>query len=79
MNEVTEQELEDIEALFVQTAASTTSDGDKLTPPNAVLSFAEPSDRAPVDAVVVIQDPHIDGDKLSYSITALPSSSTNVA
>ena len=30
----------DIEAFVVQTAASTTSDGDKLTPPNAVLSFA---------------------------------------
>ena len=112
MNEVTEQELEDMEALFVQTAAGMTSDGDTLTlqglspstlyfadrperevghisthrfvanwaegdnsfeidPPNAVLSFAEPGDRAPVDAVVVIQDPQLDGDNLSYSIKVL--------
>ena len=87
MSDVTEKQLEDIEALFVQTAASMTSDGEVLTlkglspstlyfadrpqrevghmssrqfvanwgegdnsfaanPPNAVLSFAEPGDRA---------------------------------
>ena len=107
MSEVTEQQLEDMEALFVQTGAAMTSDGDTLTlkglspstlyfadrpqrevghmssrqfvanwgegdnsfaqnPPNAVLSFAEPGDRLPEDAVVVIQDPHLDGDALSY-------------
>jgi hypothetical protein len=112
MSEVTERQLEDIEALFVQTAASMTSGrgtitlqglspstlyfadrpqrevghmlsrqfvvnwaaGDNSfadTPPNAVLSFAEPGDRPPEDAVVVIQDPHLDGDTLTYSIKVL--------
>ena len=40
-------------------------------PPNAVLSFAEPGDGLPVDAVVVIQDPHLDEDVLTYSIKVL--------
>ncbi len=112
MTNVTEQELEDMEALFVQTAASMTSDGRTIkleglspstlffsdrpkrevghmstrqfvdvwgdgdnsfaqNPPNAVLSFVEPGDRLPEDAVVVIQDPHLDGDVLSYSIELL--------
>ena len=112
MSEVTEQQLEDMEALFVQTAASMTSDRGTITlqgvspstlyfadrpqrevghmssvqfvanwpagdnsfadnPPNAVLSFAEPGDRPPQDAVVVIQDPHLDGDTLTYSIKLL--------
>ena len=30
-----------------------------------------PGDRLPEDAVVVIQDPHLDGDALTYSITLL--------
>jgi hypothetical protein len=112
MSEVTEQQLEDMEALFVQTAASMTSGRGTITlqglspstlyfadrpqrevghmssahfaanwpagdnsfadnPPNAVLSFAEPGDRRPEDAVVVIEDPHLDGDTLTYSIRLL--------
>jgi hypothetical protein len=112
MTEVTEQQLEDMEALFVQTAARMTSDGTNIVleglspstlyfadrpqrevghmstsqfvelweegdnsfaenPPNAVLSFAEPGDRLPEDAVVVIQSPSLDGDVLSYNITVL--------
>ena len=112
MGEITEEQLEDIEALFVQTAGSMTSDGGSVTlhglspstlyfadrpqrevghmstrlfvelwgegenrladdPPNAVLSFAEPGDRTPEDAVVVIQDPNLDGDTLSYSVKVL--------
>jgi hypothetical protein len=112
MSQVTEQQLEDMEALFVQTAASMTSDGPSITlqglspstlyfsdrperqvghmstrqfvevwglgdnsfaqnPPNAVLSFAEPDDRLPEDVVVVIRDPQLDGDVLSYSIELL--------
>jgi hypothetical protein len=112
MSEVTEKQLEDMEALFVQTAANMTSDGGHITlrglspstlyfsdrpqrevghmssrqfvdvwgdgensfalnPPNAVLSFAEPGDRQPEDAVVVIQEPHLDGDVLSYNIKVL--------
>jgi len=115
MSEITEQQLEDMEALFVQTAASMSSDGATITlqglspstlyfadrpqrevghmtsrqfvanwgegdnsfqenPPNAVLSFAEPGDRLPEDAVVVIQDPHLDGDALSYTIRVLDGS-----
>jgi hypothetical protein len=112
MTEVTERQLEDMEALFVQTAASMTSDRGAITlhglspstlyfadrpqrdvghmmsrqfvanwkegdnsfaenPPNAVLSFAEPGDRLPEDAVVVIQDPRMDGDALTYNIKLL--------
>jgi hypothetical protein len=112
MSEVTEQQLEDMEALFVQTAASMTSDRGTITlhgvspstlyfadrpqrevghmlsrlfvanwaagdnsfadnPPNAVLSFAEPGDSLPEDTVVVIQDPHLDADALTYSIKLL--------
>ena len=112
MSEITEQLLEDIEALFVQSASSMTSDGVTITlhglspstlyfadrpqrevghmnsrrfvelwgegdnsfstdPPNAVLSFAEPDDRPPNDAVVVLQDPLMDGDQLSYSVKVL--------
>jgi hypothetical protein len=112
MTEVTERQLEDMEALFVQTAASMTSDRGTITlhglspstlyfadrpqrdvghlmsrqfvanwkegdnsfaenPPNAVLSFAEPGDRLPEDAVVVIQDPRMDGDALTYNIKLL--------
>jgi hypothetical protein len=112
MTEVTERQLEDMEALFVQTAASMTSNPGAITlhglspstlyfadrpqrdvghmmsrqfvanwkegdnsfaenPPNAVLSFAEPGDRLPEDAVVVIQDPRMDGDALTYNIKLL--------
>jgi hypothetical protein len=115
MSEVTEEQLEDMEALFVQTAASMTSGGGRITleglspstlyfadrpkrevghmptrqfvdvwgegdnsfaanPPNAVLSFAEPGDRLPEDAVVVIQDPQLNGDVLSYRIELLDGS-----
>ena len=112
MGEITEERLEDIEALFVQTAASMISEGDRLVlhgmspstlyfadrpqremghmstrsfvefwgegensfagdPPNAVLSFAEPGDRPPEDVVVVLQEPRLDGDQLSYEIKTL--------
>ncbi len=112
---VSEQQLEDMEALFVQTAARMTSGGGRITleglspstlyfsdrpkrevghmpsrqfvevwgqgdnsfaanPPNAVLSFAEPGDRLPEDAVVVIDDPQLDGDVLSYGIKLLDGS-----
>jgi len=39
--------------------------------PNAVLSFEEPGDRPPADAVVEIQDPRLGGDALTYSIKVL--------
>jgi hypothetical protein len=40
-------------------------------PPNAVLSFLEPGDEAPDDAVVVIQHPRLENGGLSYSIETL--------
>ncbi len=40
-------------------------------PPNAVLGFLEPGDQVPEDAVVVIQQPHLENGQLSYSIEAL--------
>src|SRR5262249_55450041 len=40
-------------------------------PPNAVLSFLEPGDEVPEDAVVVIQQPRLQDGQLSYSIQAL--------
>ena len=40
-------------------------------PPNAVLSFLESGDEAPEDAVVVLQQPHLENGELSYSIQTL--------
>ena len=40
-------------------------------PPNAVLAFLESGDQVPEDAVVVIQQPHLQDGQLSYSIQAL--------
>jgi hypothetical protein len=112
MSEVTEKQLEDIEALFVQTAGSLSSEGNVITlhalspstiyfadrpqrevghmstrrfvdlwdegdnsfevdPPNAVLSFAEPQDRAPEEVVITIRDPIMDGDSLRYEVSVL--------
>jgi hypothetical protein len=112
MSEVTDQQLEDMEALFVQTAASMTSGGGSLTlhglspstlyfadrpqretghmssgqfvanwaegynsfadnPPTPSCRSRSRADRPPEDAVVVIQDPHLDGDALTYSIKVL--------
>ena len=40
-------------------------------PPNAVLAYLEPSGEAPKDAVVVLQQPHLENGELSYSIETL--------
>jgi hypothetical protein len=40
-------------------------------PPNAVLSFLEPGDDAPTDAVIVIKDPTLSDGQLSYSVDLL--------
>ena len=40
-------------------------------PPNAVLSFLEPGDQAPEDAIVVIEQPRLENGHLSYSIETL--------
>jgi hypothetical protein len=113
MGDVTEQQLEDIEALFVQTAERLTSEGGKsitlhglspstiyfadrpqrevghmstkrfvdlwsvgdnsfeTDPPNAVLSFAEPQDRAPEEVVVTIRQPKLQGDALTFEVDVL--------
>ena len=40
-------------------------------PPNAVLSFLQPGDETPEDAVVVIREPRASDGELSYSIEVL--------
>ena len=115
MTDDIEQTLEDIEALFAQTAREMTTDGDKVTfhglspatlyfsdrpqrvvghfttkqfieewgegensfaadPPNAVISFVEKGDATPEDAIVVLKDPQLDGDKLTYTVDMLEGS-----
>ncbi len=112
MTEITEAELGDIEALFVQTSSGFESTEGRITlqgvspstlyfsdrpkrevghisskhfvdiwsdgensfeidPPNAVISFLAAADSAPEDAVVVITDPRLEGDSLSYAIDLL--------
>ena len=41
-----------------------------IDPPNAVLSFLD-GDDAPEDVVVVLRDPKIDGDELTYTVDVL--------
>ena len=36
-------------------------------PPNAVISFVETGDETPEDAIVVLKDPQIEGDSLTYT------------
>jgi hypothetical protein len=53
------------------------SDGDDsfaADPPNAVLAWGEPGEEAPEEAVVVISDPVVSDDGLSYQITPLQGS-----
>jgi hypothetical protein len=113
MSEITEQQLADIEALFVQNAGSAMSDGTTLTlkgmgastiyfsdrpkrevghmtsarfveywdegensfqsdPPNAVLSYTDGHPGVPLeDAVITINDPHLEGDTLTYTYTLM--------
>ena len=107
-----EQELDEIEAMFVQTAAEASAEGSMLTlhdvgaatlyfsdrpkravghvtsemfvdmwgdgensfkedPPNAVLAFLEPGDDLPEDVVIEIQNPRIDGSRLTYDFKML--------
>jgi hypothetical protein len=40
-------------------------------PPNAVLSFVDSRAEAPAEVVVVITDPVLDGQQLSYSVASL--------
>jgi hypothetical protein len=115
MSDDIEKTLEEIEALFAQTARELTTDGDQVTlhgaspatlyfsdrpqrvvghlttkqfvdewgkgensfaedPPNAVISFVEKGDQTPEDAIVVLKDPQIDGDSLTYTVDMLEGS-----
>ena len=40
-------------------------------PPNAVVSFLEKGDTTPEDVTVVLRDPHLDGDTLTYRVDVL--------
>jgi hypothetical protein len=48
-------------------------------PPNAVLSFLVTGDVSPEDAIVVIDNPKLDGDDLTYSIEILEGSVPDTA
>ncbi len=106
------QQLEEIEAMFVQCAHGITTSDSTLTfyglahstlffadrpqrvvghlhsrkfvdewgegensfaedPPNAVLSFLEDGDTVPEEVTIVIRDPKLDGDTLTYKVEVL--------
>ena len=111
-SEVTEQHLEEIESLFVQTARGLTTADGTITlkalspstlyfadrpqrevghmstehfvnvwdegensfaddPPNAVVSYLDPNHEFPEDTVVVLREPRLEGDDLTYSVEVL--------
>ncbi len=115
MTDDIENTLEDIQALFAQTALEMTSAGDRVTfhgaspatlyfsdrpqrvvghlttkqfveewdqgdnsfasdPPNAVISFVEKGDQSPEDVIVVLKDPQLEGDNLTYTVDVLEGS-----
>ena len=39
-------------------------------PPNAVLAFLKPGDEVPEDVAVVLREPKLDGDRLTYALRA---------
>lgn len=43
-------------------------------PPNAVISFLETGDETPEDAIVVLKDPRLAGDDITYSVEVLEGS-----
>ncbi len=43
-------------------------------PPNAVLSFLETGDRTPEEATIVLRDPQLSGDALTYTVDVLDGS-----
>ena len=115
MTDEIESTLDEIQALFAQTAREMTSDGDRVTfhglspatlyfsdrpqrvvghlttrqfieewdqgensfaadPPNAVISFVEDGDDTPEDAIVVLNDPVLESDTLTYTVRVLEGS-----
>ena len=112
MSEVTVEQLEDIEAMFVQCAHGMTTTDSSVTlhgqahstlffadrpqrvvghihtknfvrdwgegennfaedPPNAVLSFLEEGDTVPEEVTMVIRDPQVTEDTLTYKVEVL--------
>ena len=112
MNDSTVEQLEHIEAMFVQVSRGITTTDSSITlhgqghstlffadrpervvghihtkqfvrewgegennfaedPPNAVLSFLEEEDSVPEEVTIVIRDPHLTEDTLTYKIEAL--------
>ena len=112
MSENTEPNVENIEAMFVQSASGlTSSDGSMMfhglahstlffadrpervvghlhsrkfveqwgegensfadDPPNAVVSFLEDGDTVPEEVTVVLHDPQLDGNTLTYKVEVL--------
>ncbi len=112
MSENNVQQLEEIEAMFVQCAHGMTTSNGTLTfhglahstlffadrpqrvvghmhtrkfvdewgegensfaedPPNAVVSFLEDGDTVPEEVTIVIDDPKLDGDTLTYKVEVL--------
>ena len=74
MSEVTEQQLEDIEALFVQTAASMSSEGDTVTLHGLSPSTLYFSDRPQREVGHMTSRSFVDlwaGDDLTYRIKVL--------
>ena len=112
MSEVTAEQLEQIEAMFVQCAHGMTTSNGTLTfhglahstlffadrpqrvvghmhtrkfvdewgegensfaedPPNAVVSFLEDGDTVPEEVTIVIDNPKLDGDTLTYKVEVL--------
>jgi hypothetical protein len=45
-----------------------------VDPPNAVLSFLDQNGTEPEDAVVVLRDPQLEGDVLTYSVEVMEGS-----
>lgn len=43
-------------------------------PPNAVISFLDTDDETPEDAIVVLKNPGLEGDKLTYTVQILEGS-----
>ena len=112
MSEATVEQLEQIEAMFVQVAHGMTTTDSSITlhgqapstlffadrpqrvvghihtnkfvsdwgegensfaedPPNAVLSFLEEGDTVPEEVTIVIRDPQLTGDTLTYKVEVL--------
>jgi hypothetical protein len=45
-----------------------------VDPPNAVISFLEAGDETPEDTIVVLKNPGLEGDRITYSVDILEGS-----